>query len=85
VADRGEAGSTSGVAFSQCKERRLGKCSSEPALGEKAKHRLVEILNSGAVEASPFGGRDEDGYGRIAMLPRALTSGGFVGQGSPAW
>ena len=44
------------------------KCSSEFALGQKAKHRLVEIMNSGAVAVTPHGNRDVDLYGRKLRL-----------------
>jgi micrococcal nuclease len=44
------------------------KCSSEYELGQKAKHRLVEILNSGIVAVTPHGNRDIDQYGRKLRL-----------------
>jgi endonuclease YncB( thermonuclease family) len=44
------------------------KCASEEALGHKAKHRLIEILNSGPVAVTPHGDRDIDKYGRKLRL-----------------
>jgi endonuclease YncB( thermonuclease family) len=44
------------------------KCASEEALGHKAKHRLIEILNSGPVAVTPQGDRDMDKYGRKLRL-----------------
>lgn len=44
------------------------KCSSELALGQMAKSRLLELLNTGPFEVSSGGGRDEDGYGRKLRL-----------------
>lgn len=40
------------------------KCASERALGEKAKHRLRELLNSGRFQLMAWENRDEDKYGR---------------------
>lgn len=39
-------------------------CASEKALGDRATHRLIELLNEGPFEMSAIGGRDEDQYGR---------------------
>jgi micrococcal nuclease len=40
------------------------KCSSELALGQRAKNRLLDLINSGPFEVVNRGGRDEDIYGR---------------------
>ncbi|PVE25941.1 nuclease [Microvirga sp. KLBC 81] len=40
------------------------KCTSELELGQKAKHRLLELMNAGPFEVIYNGGRDEDVYGR---------------------
>jgi micrococcal nuclease len=40
------------------------KCSSETALGHKAKHRLEAWMNEGPFEVVFIGSRDEDQYGR---------------------
>jgi micrococcal nuclease len=39
------------------------KCASERALGEKVKHRLLELMNAGPFELVRYS-RDEDQYGR---------------------
>lgn len=44
------------------------KCESERVLGHRAKDRLLEILNSGTVEVSRSGTREEDRYGRKLRL-----------------
>ncbi|QRM35789.1 thermonuclease family protein (plasmid) [Microvirga sp. VF16] len=44
------------------------KCSSELALGQKAKLRLLDLLNAGPFEVAATGGRDEDVYGRKLRL-----------------
>lgn len=53
------------------------RCASEYALGQKAKFRLLEILNSGAVEVRPSGAQDVDKYGRKLRL--VLVDGRSVG------
>ena len=53
------------------------KCASEAALGERAKMRLLDLLNSGSVEARPLGRRDVDRYGRKLRL--VLVNGRSVG------
>ena len=53
------------------------RCASEYALGEKAKFRLLELLNSGTVEIRPWGARDIDKYGRKLRL--VLVDGRSVG------
>jgi micrococcal nuclease len=40
------------------------KCSSELALGERSKRRLLELMNAGPFEVVRSGSRDEDKYGR---------------------
>jgi len=45
-------------------ETRNAKCASEKALGERAKRRLLELLNAGPIEVVYDGGRSEDRYGR---------------------
>ena len=40
------------------------QCASEAARGEKAKERLLELLNAGPIELVSSGWRDEDRYGR---------------------
>ena len=44
------------------------KCTSEEALGQRAKLRLRELLNGGTVRIVPAGSRDEDRYGRKLRL-----------------
>lgn len=44
------------------------KCSAELALGQKAKLRLLELVNAGPFEVVYAGGRDEDVYGRKLRL-----------------
>ena len=41
---------------------------SELALGQKAKFRLLELVNAGPFEVSATAGRDEDIYGRKLRL-----------------
>ena len=53
------------------------KCASEKALGEKAKFRLLEILNSGSVALIASGDRDEDKFRR--KLRRVTVAGRSVG------
>jgi endonuclease YncB( thermonuclease family) len=60
------------------------KCSSEHELGQMAKYRLLELLNSGAVAAIPRGDRDIDKYGRKLRLVtvNGLSVGGYlIGEG----
>ena len=52
-------------------------CASEYALGQRAKYRLLELLNSGSVEVRPSGARDFDKYGRKLRL--VLVNGRSVG------
>ena len=40
------------------------KCQSELALGQRAKLRLLELINAGSFEIVKSGWRDEDIYGR---------------------
>jgi micrococcal nuclease len=40
------------------------KCSTELALGERSKRRLLELMNAGPFEVVRSGGHDEDKYGR---------------------
>lgn len=40
------------------------QCAAELALGERATHRLVELMNAGPFTVTAVGGRDEDSYGR---------------------
>lgn len=53
------------------------RCASEYALGQKAKFRLLEILNSGTVDVRTSGERDTDRYGRKLRL--VLVDGRSVG------
>ena len=53
------------------------RCASEYALGQKAKFRLLELLNSGPVEIRASGARDIDKYGRKLRL--VLVNGRSVG------
>ena len=53
------------------------KCASEYALGQRAKFRLLELLNSGTVEVRTSGARDTDRYGRKLRL--VLVDGRSVG------
>lgn len=53
------------------------RCASEYALGQRAKFRLLEIVNSGTVEVRPSGARDVDKYGRKSRL--VLVNGKSVG------
>ena len=45
-------------------ELRDYKCSSEKALGERSKRRLLELMNAGPFEVVRSGSRDADKYGR---------------------
>jgi endonuclease YncB( thermonuclease family) len=40
------------------------KCASELELGQRAKHRLLELMNAGSFSIVHTGSRDEDVYGR---------------------
>lgn len=53
------------------------RCASEYDLGQKAKFRLLEILNSGTVDVRTSGARDTDRYGRKLRL--VLVDGRSVG------
>ena len=53
------------------------KCRAEKLLGEKAKHRLRELLNAGPFELASLGSRDEDRYGR--KLRVVLRDGRSIG------
>ncbi|MFN4140194.1 thermonuclease family protein [Aestuariivirga sp.] len=44
------------------------RCASEYALDQKAKFRLLDLLNSGVVEVRPCGAGDVDKYGRRLRL-----------------
>lgn len=52
-------------------------CASEYALGQRAKYRLLELLNSGVVEVRTYGAHDFDKYGRKLRL--VLINGRSVG------
>lgn len=55
------------------------KCASEAALGQRAKHRLLELMNAGPFEVVRTGGRDEDIYGRkLRVIARNGRSVGKV-------
>ncbi|MHA1571814.1 MAG: thermonuclease family protein, partial [Alphaproteobacteria bacterium] len=45
-------------------EIRSAKCPSEKKLGERAKRRLLVLVNSAPIKSVYTGGRDEDRYGR---------------------
>jgi len=44
------------------------KCDYEEALGQRAKRRLLELLNAGAFQVVYTGGRDKDRYGRLLRV-----------------
>lgn len=44
------------------------KCDYEKALGQRAKRRLLELLNAGAFQVVHNGGRDKDRYGRLLRV-----------------
>lgn len=44
------------------------KCASEEALGQRAKHRLLELLNAGPFQLVRAGDRDKDRYGRLLRV-----------------
>ena len=52
-------------------------CAAEAALGERAKRRLAELLNSGPVRLESAG-RDRDRYGRL--LRRVTRDGQSLGE-----
>ncbi|MDX0741566.1 thermonuclease family protein [Sinorhizobium medicae] len=55
------------------------KCASEKALGERAKSRLIELVNQGPFEVLAWQGRDEDQYGRkLRVLVRNGRSIGDI-------
>jgi len=44
------------------------QCGSEEALGQRAKYRLLELLNAGPIQLSRAGDRDKDRYGRLLRV-----------------
>lgn len=44
------------------------KCAGERALGDRAKHRLAELLSAGDFRLTAFGSRDRDQYGRALRV-----------------
>jgi endonuclease YncB( thermonuclease family) len=44
------------------------KCASEEALGQRAKHRLLDLLNAGPFQVTRTGDRDKDRYGRLLRV-----------------
>lgn len=44
------------------------KCASEEALGQRAKHRLLELLNDGPFQLVRKGDRNKDRYGRLLRV-----------------
>ncbi|HEV7257281.1 MAG TPA: thermonuclease family protein [Bosea sp. (in: a-proteobacteria)] len=44
------------------------KCASERALGDRAKHRLAELLSAGDFTLAGYGSRDRDQYGRALRV-----------------
>ena len=46
------------------------QCASEAALGQRAKQRLVALINAGPFEVVPAGGHDIDRYGRQLRIIR---------------
>ncbi|QCL83371.1 thermonuclease family protein [Agrobacterium pusense] len=55
------------------------KCDAEKALGERAKERMIELVNAGDFEMRAWEGRDEDQYGRkLRVLVRDGTSLGDI-------
>jgi len=44
------------------------KCASERALGDRARHRLAELLSAGDFRLTAFGSRDRDQYGRALRV-----------------
>ena len=54
------------------------KCAAEEALGERAKHRLTELLNDGPFSLVNIPGRDRDFYGR--QLRVVLRDGRSLGK-----
>lgn len=54
------------------------QCAAEEALGRRATHRLLELMNAGPFEVVRTGERDEDIYGR--KLRRIERDGRSVGE-----
>jgi endonuclease YncB( thermonuclease family) len=55
------------------------KCASEKARGERAKYRLVELLNVGPFQLVRYGDRDADRYGRkLRVIERDGQSLGMI-------
>jgi endonuclease YncB( thermonuclease family) len=54
------------------------KCASELELGQRAKHRLLELMNTGSFSVVHAGSRDEDVYGR--KLPLITRSGHSISE-----
>jgi endonuclease YncB( thermonuclease family) len=55
------------------------RCAREGALGKRAKHRLLELMNQGPFEIVANGDRDEDKYGRkLRVVERDGKSLGMV-------
>ncbi|ANK71689.1 hypothetical protein FA04_02995 [Ensifer adhaerens] len=55
------------------------KCDAEKALGERAKERMIELVNAGAFEMRAWEGRDADQFGRkLRVLVRDGRSLGDV-------
>jgi len=44
------------------------KCAAEEARGQRAKHRLLELLNAGPIQLARIGDRDRDRYGRLLRV-----------------
>lgn len=57
-------GATIRLADINAPETRNPKCAAEAALGERAKHRLLELVNASPVRLVHGGGPDVDIYGR---------------------
>jgi len=55
------------------------KCHSEAALGAKATHRMLQLVNAGPFQMQAWPGRDEDKYGRkLRVLVRDGRSLGDI-------
>ncbi len=55
------------------------KCDAEKALGERAKERMIDLVNAGPFEIRAWEGRDEDQYGRkLRVLVRDGRSLGDI-------
>ncbi|MBN9471077.1 MAG: thermonuclease family protein [Bosea sp.] len=59
-------------------ETEQAKCSSERALGDRAKHRLAELLSEAPFSLEGYGSRDRDRYGRLLRV--VYQNGRSVGQ-----